>query len=537
MERGFCPFPYSQPLVLDYLRGEERLKPFYGGWPDWGELKKRAERLAGRKTSGVVVAALGEYNRRLGAGTATMAAIDRLAQGAPVVITGQQAGVCTGPLYTVYKALTAVLLAEKLSGELGRPVVPLFWVAAEDHDFGEINHIDVAGSDGRMVRLRLEMEPGGKYPAASLPCGKEVEALIERLAEVTPPTEFKEGVISLLQETAAAAANLADWFAGIMVRLFAFAGLVVVNPWLPELKEVARNLFARMLRDPQRIEKAFAETSAELLALGYPLQVQKKPGVSHFFVYREGQRLALLRDGERYFLPEDDFVLGLEEAAALAEENPCLFSLDVVLRPVWQDYLFPVIAYVAGPGEISYYAQLRRVYHLFDQEMPVIYPRLSATLIEPSIAKVLRKFAIGEGELFSGWEERKEKHLREADRIGIDSLFAGLRQKIETAYGEVVDRIAGLSPHLPALARENLRRVLDQVDYLEGKVRQEQRQREEVGVRQLEKAALNLWPRRTPQERVFNIFPYLIKYGPDLLTRMAPLVEVERREHHLFYLP
>ncbi|MHB9058976.1 MAG: bacillithiol biosynthesis cysteine-adding enzyme BshC [Bacillota bacterium] len=545
------------PLVAGYLHAFERVGSFYRYNPHSAE--SMAERLGSlaqtyRRDRRKLVAALLDYNRGLGAGKETLNNIALLeARGAAVVVGGQQAGVLTGPLYTVHKALTIIQLARKLSSQLGAPVVPVFWVAAEDHDFAEISPLDFQAANGEPTRLRLAPPPGAgdSRSVGDLPAGPEVAALIDALDEATPPSEFKAPLLDGVREALAAGGSLADFFANLMLRLFGRHGLVLIDVTRRPFRAMQSGFFRAAIESTGDINAAVEEAGERLVAAGHSLQVEKSHDHTHLFIYVDGQRLPLFREpapetgpgGEtepREFVarrgrqPMAHFTRA--ELLAIAKNSPWELSTDVITRPVGQDYLLPVLASVDGPGEISYLAQVKHVYPLFDQEMPVIYPRANITLVERSVARALDKFGLTVRDLAGDQAAHLEEFLRQLDPTGVQEAVDRLKSDLAECFRRCWETLTPVDKTLPEMGRKNLDRVMAEVSWFERKAVEARNRAADDAARQYKRAAAALFPEGHLQERVYNIYPYLFKYGDGLIDLLVEAPLIEGTEHKLVYI-
>ncbi len=531
---------YRNPLANDYLSDFARVQQFFTYNPYRRESFEARYNYLKERTfqRDTVAAALRQYNSKLGAGPETLNNIELLSQpGTVAVVTGQQAGILGGPLYSVYKALTAVQLAAKLTRELNRPVVPVFWIAAEDHDYLEVNDLHVLDREGRPVRLKLDYTPAGKYSVGDIAVPGEYSSLLAELAEKTSDTEFKPELLDLFEKTAGQSGNLAEWFGRIMLHWLGFAGLIMVNPMEQSLRGLEKDLFKTAALRYGEVNNLVAETGMALAAKGYPVAVEKDPGNVNLFMYRGRERLALLSSGDRFGLRGSGEIFTMEEILQKIEADPSGFSPNVVLRPLSQDVLFPTIAYVGGPGEINYCCQYKQVYELFGMEMPVIFPRANLTLVEGSVENYLRKYGLSLKDIVYRPDEVGKQHLDSRDEVGIEGVFAGLERDISSAYEKALPLIMTVDQSLDKLGRENRDRVLAQVEWLKGKTLQAHRKANDVFVRQFRKLCNSLAPGGQLQERYLSGAYFALKYGPTLFRDLARGVDfVGNTQHKLAFI-
>jgi len=516
-------WPDGVSLADRFLSDFGAVSEFYAYDPsDPASFQRRREALTGAEGGDreALADALLAYNEKIGCTETTRRNIAKLrAANAAAVVTGQQAGVLTGPLYTIYKTITAILLARKWEAELGIPVVPVFWVASEDHDYSEINHIDLPDGRGGIERLTLPYTPHGKVSVGHLPALPAGLELIEALDYAVPDSVHKAEMLDLLRRTVQVSDNLAEWCVRLMSELFGRHGLVCFDPLEPAFRAQLGGFFNRALQANQAVGAALATATGRITAKGFAPQLSLEANNTNLFLYDAGERLPLASaDGSQFWLRDrSDRSYTLAELLALAADCPDRFSPNAALRPVAQDVLFPTLAYVAGPGEIAYYAQLRDVYPVFGREMPIIYPRLSLTLLAADEAAGLARFALDPADVLAQGREAFADYLERVDPVGIDAVFDGLGQRFSAAYAELADTLSVLNPNLRPLSEGNLGRILYQVNYLRRKAKHRLRQNNRLVIREFEAILTNLQPKGEKQERVFNIFPYLIRYGAGLI--------------------
>nr|PZN74081.1 MAG: bacillithiol biosynthesis cysteine-adding enzyme BshC [Bacillota bacterium] len=540
--------------VKAYLGDWARVAPAYEyDWRSQESFQRRAAYLLGGGYTGdrsAVAAALERYNRALGADEAALEGARLLGQpGTLAAVTGQQAGVLTGPLYTIYKAMTTIRLARQQSERLGVPVVPVFWIAAEDHDWQEVSWVMVpAGNEARRLAL-AERFDGDRRSVGLAPMPESVAGLIDEFAALMPDTEFKEEVVARLREAASGgpaldpaatggAPTLADWFGRLMAWLFRGTGLVFLNSSDPALRRIEAPFFARALTQQAEVEAACAAGIARWeRELGFVCTVEQMPNSLNLFIYIDGERLPLAGEGDRVWVRgRPELSWSRAELVDLAWRSPERFSTNVVLRPVVQAYLLPDLFYVGGPGEISYFGLLRDVYQTMGLQMPIVVPREGFTLVEPPIARILQKHAMTLDDAFHRLEERKQELLEREDRLGIAQAFASFRQDFERRHAELAGLVLQLDPGLSQMVEENRRQIEHQINRLEEKAKQQHRKNCETALRQFDRLRANLMPNGL-QERAFSVCAYLVKYGPDLVRRLVEEVPLQEGwSHRAIYL-
>ncbi len=531
---------YANPLANDYLFNFEKVAGFFTynpyteqSWADrYAYLTSRP-----KQSRDCVVKALTDYNLALGAGQDTLDNVQLLSRAdAAVVVTGQQAGLLGGPLYTIYKALTAVQLARTYTARLNRPVIPVFWIAAEDHDFGEINHFHILNRQGQPTRIRLETEPQGKFSIGHLPVPAEVTTVLNELEKAAMDTEFKPIELDFAAKSAAESKNLADWFGRLLLRWLGSTGLVLVNPMDPGLRQLEASLFKQAVIHAGEVNALLDKLAQELRAKEYPIGVEKDAANINLFMYHNGERLALTKTETGYKLKGREVEFSRDELLDLIETKPEKFSPNVVLRPLTQEILFPTLAYVGGPGEVNYFSQYKEIFELFQLQMPIIYPRVNVTLVEGSVENYLHKYQLSLEDVLVNLEEKRKQLLAASDRIGIDKVFMELQEQVEVAYTKAIGVIKEIDPALDKLGRENRDRVLTQVEWLKSKTQQAHRKENDVALRQFEKLGNHLAPGGSLQERYLSGIHFVLKYGSQFYNSLNELNLLNGVAHKMVFL-
>ena len=428
---------YPQRLLYqDYLAGSEKLTSFYRCYPvNEQALSARVEELASvRIPRDQLSQSLVDYNRKLSAGPATLRNAALLADPQTLaVVTGQQPGFAGGPLYDIYKAVTTIKLAQHLSRSTGRNVVPVFWIASEDANLREVNRAAWINRQGQFRRIRASL-PDTRRQICTLRTDQAVLTAFNELMDLLPATEFR----SRWQELYRPNDNelWGQWFGRIYAQLFTEHGLVLLEPHI--VYPHAGRIFRRIISRFADLQQTFDTSTAALIDQGYAPQISPKARVT----------LYLLRDGQRQPLslgsPDDSY-------------SPRDLSCSVMFRSIVQDSLLPTIAYVAGPGEIAYFAQLTELYKQLDVPMPVIWPRASMTLLAPDIARLLAKSTL-----------THQEFLCESAPAGQDEqLTQSQLQRIRVSlrpHAQPQERVFPLLAYLVYYGQAVLDRIIEQTD-------------------------------------------------------------------------
>jgi bacillithiol biosynthesis cysteine-adding enzyme BshC len=525
------------PLLVDhYFYDYGRVQEFYNGdFRDRAAFERQTERVQSRPIPRDALAeVLYEQNERYGCGPQTLGHIEKIVrEKAGAVVTGQQVGLFSGPLYTIYKALTAVKLAERLHQRSLGCFVPVFWLASDDHDSAEIDHIALLDKDNRLEEVRCRMpSPELKIPVSNLLLPPEISDCLQRLKDLTLDSEFKAEMIDHLSEAYQPGRSYVEAFARWMTRLFKPQGLIFIDPSHVRLRELGSEVFYHEIAEESPSTRQAIAASRALRQAGYGEQVHLHEGLLNIF-YTERERRTIQWKGGAFGIKEAPSSSKKEELLTLAKEKPYLFSPNVLLRPIYQDAILPTVAYVGGPGEIAYFAQMKGVYEEFRLPMPVIYPRKTVTIVERKIGHVLEKYNL---QLPDFWRdasriigEISQTQVPESIQKASSLIFGHLEQDFESLKREMM----AFEPGLKDSADLAQRKMHQQLNFLGKKILQSAKTQNEIAVRQIRKAIDNLYPNQHLQERVFNIVPYLIKYGAALMDKLDQAVDIDEHDHQI----
>ncbi len=509
------------------------------------DFKYRIEWLDNREAwiaSEKVAEVLKNYNQSLGCGSLTQDNIEALREGALAVVTGQQAGVFTGALYTVYKAITAIKLAKELSKEYNRKVIPIFWIASEDHDFQEI-HLLKHFADGKVNTYSIDKKASDviqKYVPQNMKQGQmkasighlkvtpEVFQTVETLLNQAAQDEI-ENLETLLKTTLLENDTLSNWFGRLMMKLFNEYGLVFVDPMLTELRALEVPMFERTLDANEEIVKALETQKEKVEALGFKPSLDFDSTGLNLFYYINGERLPIKKTEGMWTVQHQQETLAFSEIELIAmmRNEPNRFSTNVVLRPIVQDMLFNTVAYIGGPGEIAYYSQLAQVYSQFNLEMPIIYPRENFTVITEELSEKMGSLNVeAEAFLICGVEAVRDKVLDLKDDIRIDDTFNQYIKSISEGYDQLVAEIEKISPEIRSLTEKNKGMIINQVAYLQEKAHRFHRRNHKDLLKSLSDVEMQLVPEGGLQERTLSVLQYYGKQGEsfiDYLLNELPL--------------
>ena len=530
-------FPWIRPLAGDYAYNFKQVEGLYAGDPlDPGAWREAVARAQGHPRDRASLASiLHAQQQHRGAPAEAMAAAARLADPASVaVVTGQQAGVFGGPLFTLLKAITALQLARRTERELNVPAVAVFWVDAEDHDWEEIRSCTVLDGEFEPRTVTLpDLEGAGELPVARLQLDARVEQTIEELATQLQPTEFTGGVLDSLRAAWQPGRGVACAFATWLETLLGPHGLVVFESADPKAKPLVGGVFARELAAPGRTATLAAQAGEALAARGHaPQVVPQTDSVSLFSL--DGGRRPIRRQGDQLLIGED-----LHSSDALARDaaaRPGAFSPNVLLRPIVQDTLFPTICYVAGPSELAYLGQLRGVYEQFGVPMPLMFPRATATLLDSGATRFLGKYGLPFEELKSPDESALNRLLQSQLPASVELSLRDAAAQTQQAMTRVIEALPALDPTLEGAARTTLGKMEHELHALHSKVIHAAKKRDETLRRQFRRAQAQAFPHGHPQERTLGVVYFLNKYGPGVVDLLLEELPIDLGQHWLVTL-
>jgi len=530
--------PGLSPLFVDYVENPSAVEEFYAGHFRSIEAlgKVREDLLRRPRPPRELVQVLREQNRDYGCGEATLRNLQLLEEGAAAVVTGQQVGLFSGPLFTVYKALTALRLAEALNHRLKDRFVPVFWMTSDDHDFQEVNHIRVVDPSQQLVRIEYESPEGAdRRPMARVRFHERVEEVHQKLSAETPDTEFKAEVLGALRRCYHPGASFSEAFGRWLMHLVGRYGIILVEPTDPRIKALCTAVFRREIEGLSPSTRAVIEQNRALQRKGYARQIEVQENRLNCFLVNGGRVAIEVIDGQFKVKGSEEGV-SKEELLGRLAKRPDSFSPNVVLRPIVQDHLLPTIAYVAGPAEVSYFAQLKRVYEAFEVPMPIIYPRASITIVEKNIGKVMEHYGLRLQEFWKSPEAVVNRVVKEQLPEAVEATIRRAAACMEKDWDTLKREVVSFEPTLEATLEKAKARLRHEMDTMEKKIVQAYKRRNDILRQQVMKASLHLFPEGHLQERALSPMPYLIKYGWGFIDTLYEAIDVQPTGHQVLYL-
>src|SRR6266852_1466193 len=468
----FHQLPHQPKLFLEYLDHFEKVKSFYFHPPAMPAVTRSARKLdypGDRRAE--VTSILRRQNIELGAGAETLANLDRLEKGAVAVVSGQQVGLFSGPAYSIYKALTAIQIAEELTRG-GIPAVPVFWMATEDHDLDEVRH-STWFDRGKLVRFELPAAEEGR-PVGRIPLGAQIEPLVQEAAELLL-NQGSDLLAQYLTESYGPEESYGSAFGKLFARLFAQHGLILMDPLDAGLHKVAAPLYQHALGERDALNEKLLQRGKDLDRAGFAAQVKVTARSTLLFGMDEGGRQVVTASADKFQAGEKTWAR--EELVHLTHSEPEKFSPNALFRPVVQDYLLPTVAYIAGPAEISYFAQSEVVYRHLLGKMPVLLPRAGFTLVDAKAKKLLRRYGLSVEDVWAGSQGLRHKMEGRSVPSSLSRAFDRDQKQIAKMLGKLGKKIEKLDPTLKGTVERSRKRIEFHIEKLRRKAGRAQDQK------------------------------------------------------------
>jgi bacillithiol biosynthesis cysteine-adding enzyme BshC len=522
--------PHSSKLFLDYAEGREPLLPFFPSSPySTGWMLRRSEMSSGAREA--IASILEAQNLELGAGEKVLANLAALRRGANAVVTGQQVTLLGGPLYTLLKAATAVRKAQDARAA-GQPHVPIFWLATEDHDLDEADHVTFA-SRHELHALKLKMPERAASPVGGLTLPEDILRVLDEAGGLLEPG----ATMDALREFYQPGVSFASAFARFISRTFAEHGLIVLDASSRECHALGAEVLRAAITSAEELQAALLERDKLLAERGYHSQVMvtAQSGLLFLVDSETGARLPLKRAGDGWLAGKKAY----SEAALLEilENEPERLSPNALLRPVFQDAILPTAAYIGGPAEIAYFAQSQVLYERILGRTTPVLPRLSATLVEPAVAALMAQHELSLTDVVS---QRPEEL---AVRLAARAMPLENKRKLAAAGNALDAELSALTGYLHSLdaglgrsaevAASKMRYQMNRLRRLSANY---QLQREASLRRHADALALALFPDGHLQERLIGAAWFLSRHGEGLASLLVEHAAQECPGHKAIFV-
>lgn len=526
MELESLDIPAINQFASKYMKQEEPVTSFFHyNINEQDVFSRRLEDLGEREfpREGLVTC-IASYMESLPSSDAVETSLEKLKNDAVAVVAGQQAGLLTGPLYTIHKIVSVIRLAREQEQKLNHPVVPVFWIAGEDHDYQEVNHIFLE-QDGKIKKNGYPEQVVDKRMTSDVEYDPAVmKNWISSILKVLGETEFTAGLADEMDGLIREGEDIVTFFARFIMTLFKDYGLLVIDSSYGALRKLEAPYFRHLIENSREITDEVLMQQKTIQAEGFNTQLEISSDAANIFLNLQNERALLERDGSGFKDKNNDSFFTKEELLGILDDQPGRLSNNVVTRPLMQEWLFPTLSFIGGPGEIAYWGELKKAFEFMGMNMPPVMPRLNITILERTVAKRIEELSLSLQEVVrSGVSHVRDEFL---DSLKPNELEGEL-QEIETylmaKYEGIKKEAAAVDSNLEPIVDKNLEIHRKQFDFLRKRTEKSIRDKNERQLSRFDLIENSIRPNGGPQERTLNILYYMNRFGPDFVNRLTDL--------------
>jgi bacillithiol biosynthesis cysteine-adding enzyme BshC len=539
------PIPNGQPLAEALIHKYESVSHLYesnafdeASWTSRMDWLDRTENL--RIDRKKLVGCLTQFNQKYNNHEGVHTSLSLLEQPGTLVISGgQQSGLFTGPLLVIYKTISIIKAAQYGSELLKRPVVPVFWIAGEDHDWDEVNHTYVLSPDLQINRIRLTREDQHRSPVSAVNISEEMwNSSLTELESLLAGSEFKEQLLAELGQLCRESDTLTIAFAKLLGKWFGKYGLILLDSADEGLRKLESPVFEAIIEQNDELEQAYLATAKEVAKLGLTAQADVVEGGANLFYIHGENRLLLFKQEGRFADRKQQVSFTKDELLAELQQHPERFSNNVLTRPLMQDSLLPVLGAVLGGGEIAYWGLTGKAFQVLGLQMPILLPRMSFTVIEGTLHKHMNKYDLKWEDIISPekFSNKRKAWLSEQDQVHVEEQFANVKASFTAMYEPLIEQLSQIQAGLLKLGNANKDKIIDQIEYLQNRAMDALARSNEAGMRHFDRIEYSLYPQHKPQERVYNVFYYLNRYGEGWIDQLMEIPFDVTGSHCVIYV-
>ncbi len=531
----FSQIPHTTRLFTDFLSYAPGVQPFYPRSPFLSEWIKEPNLISyDQARRGQVADILERQNKSWEASEKTIENLNRFRKGASVVVTGQQVGLFGGPMFAIYKALTAVKLAAEAT-EAGVDAVPIFWLATYDHDLAEVNHVSIPRADGTLETISTSSHSVAGAPVSAVQLGDEILPVVEQARILLGESEASDQ----LRDSYRPGESMGTAFARLYSKLFADWGVILLDASDPQLHRVAAPIYRAAIERADELQAALIGRGRALESAGYHQQVKVTPSSVLVFTMQNGVRSPIQR---RTAGGSEEFVIGADGAAekvsrtellARLDARPEDFSPNVLLRPIVEDYLFPTVAYAGGAAETAYFGQAGAVYEKLLGRVTPIIPRFSATIVEPKMQRLLEKHGISVPDVFNGPEQLRREIATRNLPHDLQMAFDEARKSSDAHFATVKEKLEKLDRTLVDAAETSHSKMQHQLEKLQAQAARAEAQKGKLVTRHADQLSHALYPEKGLQERGIGAIYFVARYGRELLAQLYEAIHTDCHDHQI----
>ncbi|MGE7917761.1 bacillithiol biosynthesis cysteine-adding enzyme BshC [Viridibacillus sp. NPDC093762] len=530
--------PVTNQLLEDYRNQKSTISSFFHYTNEDVSFEKRLEELKNHPIRRAeLVKVIREFMEPLEKSVKVEQHLQELENNAVVVVGGQQAGLLTGPLYSIHKAISVLLLAKEQRAKLDIPVVPVFWIAGEDHDIDEINHTFTL-LNGRLQK-HIHPDRSKKKTMAStttLDIG-DTRKFIKNVFQQYGETAYTEDLLAKIDTFLVKSHTYTDFFAQLMHWFFKEEGLLLLDAADPKLRTYEAPYFERLVNHSEEIAAVVSYREALLADNGYGTPIGATKENANLFYVKEGERFLLERKDGKFINNVANVQFTKEELLQLATEQPACLSNNVVTRPLMQDMVLPVLAFVGGPGELAYWSTLKDAFELLDMKVPVFVPRMNMTLVNRQVGHLIEAHDLTITEVLSGKvAQMHQTFVNEVYDDAAKETIEKTKALLQQQYVELQKHLHNNNVHLDKLVIKNLDIHENQLDFLLKKIESEVLLQHDVTIRKFTEMEGHLIPEGNLMERIFNPFQYMNEYGMTLIDDIVHLPLEVSELHQVIYI-
>jgi len=456
-----------------------------------------------------------------------------------IVITGQQLGLLISPLYTVYKILTTIKLARKIERDhQSTSVVPVFWLEGEDHDYAEIDHLRYWDKNGKVQKVVIEEDPAEISRSISKrKLNSQIKHLLDQLGSELSETFYKKALLEKLNAIYKSGKPWLLAFREQLLDMFADYGLLTFNPADDRVKELSKPFFRQIIEKNDQLLAEYKKSSEDLIKHGYFNQVKLLDDRSYLFYNYEGQiRLPLLREENNFVINNPGQKFSKSEILTIIDQHPHWLSSSVLTRPLWQSWMLPVISYVAGPGEISHWAQLGKAFKCLGMEMPHLQPRISITAIDARRKRLLDKYQIGLNQLSGSREQFVRSRIASTLFADISGIFERLEKELGEYQQSLMSEAKQIDPTLEPVASKSFTAAMQPLKKLQNRMLKRLEEREITMKNHLESIYDFILPEGNLQERSIGAVYFQNSHGPEWIRILDESTTLDEHLHQVVVL-
>lgn len=530
-QHSFNSLPFTS-LFKNYIQQQDDILQFFSCNPfSDHELHNKINSFDFKGDRSITVKLLSEYNQQFDAPPQTLNNIEKLTDNNTLaVVTGQQLTLYGGPLFTIYKILTTINLSLEWEKKYNRKIIPVFWLADEDHDVEEISKIGIPQTD-ELEELLFKTSSDNNLIAADVILNSSFDEFRSQVKNALTETDFTPDLWKILNSCYAEGERVDRAFGKFILNLFGKYGLVLAGSRDVNIKRHLKDPLMCSVKEREKIEKSLRNSTKKLEENGYHRQVYIQKS-NLFYIDPAGERIRIEYENKRW--KTDDGKKSWDNTRLLEEidQNAENFSPNVFLRPLLQDCLLPTLTYVAGPGEIAYYAQMKDLYSIFGLEMPVISPRYSATIIESGIDRIMDKLPFSIEEYNNRIEDLESEYIKSTEQFDLEKLFKEWKEEIESITNKHQQEIGRIDPTLEGSVGKAEAVFFTELDKLKGKSYRSLKEQEKIQLNRIHKIKNSLFPNGNLQEREISLIYIMNKYGLNIWDQMLVKMQDEKTDTH-----